>query len=349
MPDPVLTPEEIAARMSASEGSFAGDGGEGGSAGGAGGDGGSGGGAPTFTPSPIWDYYKAKLPEDKRNEFKLPENLSAETEQQLLDEHLTGIYSKKPTLDNLHPLAREIQEYAGSVDNFDAVEFMKSKVGEMTHAGKTDDDLVYEAYAAKLLKTEANPYGKTEEEIKEMLKSVNPLEKSTIAIEMRKKIDMEAKNRYNNPEASAQNRAKMQELYIQNTTKFIDEKFKPEQQRGDKAVEARSIAGIDIGEANFQAFKEDFKAMVMPDKDGVIPLAVKLQNDDAIFEFAMYQAFKDEIRKAMVKSKNEGKMFMLDQLPKEPGGNTGGGRAPAAGTYTDTEMSDRMSKPEGTY
>lgn len=342
MPDPVdvakMTPEEVAARMSAAEGDFN-----------SGNDGGGGNSThPTFTPSPVWDYYKTKLPEEERTAFKLPETISAENEQQLLDEYLTKVYSKEPTINTLHPLAREVQEYASKVENFDPIEFMKSKVGGMSHQGKTDDDIVYEVYAQKLLKSDQNPYGKTEEEIKELLKSVNPLEKTAIAIERRKQIDAETQSRYNNPEAAKKAREEQIKFYVDSTTKYIDEKFKPEQQRGDKAIETRSIAGIDIGESNFQAFKSEFMKMALPNEKGVIELAVNLQDNDAILEFAMYRRFKDEIAKAVVKAKNEGKFIALEQLPKVPPVQKGG-NANAQQEYSLEEQIERMSKPEGSY
>jgi len=76
-----------------------------------GGEGGEGGNG-NFTPSAHWEYYKTKLPEDQRANFKLPENISSENEQQLLDDHFKTVYGTQMNPDDLlkdiPPLAKEI-------------------------------------------------------------------------------------------------------------------------------------------------------------------------------------------------------------------------------------------------
>ena len=130
-----LTEEEIQQRLSSSEGSFEGQQ-----------DGGSNE-PPAFIPSPAWDYLKNKLPEAEREAFKLPEGINKENENELLDKQFESIYTKAPTIDTLHPLAKEIQEMSMKVENFDATEYIKQKAGIFDYGKLSVDEKVKNYYA----------------------------------------------------------------------------------------------------------------------------------------------------------------------------------------------------------
>ena len=338
MPDPekpVLTPEEIESRFSKPEGEFTPPEPP------AGGD--------TFTPSPIWDYYKSKLPETERESFKVPDGITKDNEAEFLDKHLEKIYSKTPTVDTLHPLAKEIQELSSKVENFDAIEFIKAKAGTLDYGKKDDDTIVTEIYSRQVLKTEQNPNGLTAEEIADNVSKMNAMDKRIMANKYREQIESEIKTKYQpGQQKTIYNDADTMNVYKKQVEDYVNKIFVPEAQRGEKAAEIRTIAGVDIGESNFQSFKEDFQKMLLPNEKGVIEMAVKQQDDNYLFEFAMYQRFKDVIKDAIVKAKNEGKLGALNQLPKtpqaQPGGTTNKNQA-----LSIEEMIERFSKPEGTY
>jgi hypothetical protein len=335
---PVLTPEQIEQRFLKPEGDFQesnnpnpdnpGD---------------------TFTPSPLWDYYKSKLPETERESFKLPEDVTKDNETELLDKHFEKIYSKAPVVDTLHPLAKEIQELSSKVDNFDALEFIKSKAGALDYGKRDDDSIVTEIYSKQVLKSEQNPNGLTAEEIAENVANMNVMDKRIMANKYREQMDAEIKTRYQpGQQKTIYNDSNMLNAYKQQVEEYVNKIFVPENQRGEKAHEIRTIAGVDIGESNFQNFKDEFQKMLLPNDEGVIEMAVKQQDDNYLFEFALYQRFKDVVKDAIVKAKNEGKLGALNQLPETPQ-NVGGGTTNKNQALSMEEMIERFSKPEGTY
>lgn len=347
--------DESTRRMASPEGTFqappagGGTGGDGGAGGGAaGGDGGTGGGAQAFVPSPHWDLYREKLPEAERTNFKVPEGLTKETEMAELDKHFSQIYGKAaaPTFDNLHPLAREVQELAKD-PNFKPDEFIKSKSQMFNIDSIPNDDLIKSFYLREYGKTDQRPNGLTEEAITNSLANMTDLQKTVEASKIREAEKERAAKMYEYKPVNINEDPAAKTAYLGEVDKYINGIFKPESERGDKAREVRSFAGVDLGETEFQSMKEDMRKLLVPNEKGNIPLMEMLSDDAMLFKFAMFSRMEGKLKDKLVQARNEGKFSAIDLLPDNPG--AGGAGYQGSTKLTEEEMQKRFASPEGTY
>lgn len=308
-----------------------------------------------FTPSPVWDYVKSRLPEAERETFKMPEDISAENEQKYIDEQLARVYKPaEEEIGNLHPLAKEIQQRAATDPNFDPQRWLKEQAGGLDLDNKTDDDWVKEDYLNKIgLKSDTNPNGITQEELDAEIEKMDMLDKKVKAKELREAKQRENQEKFsqgNFQQISQEELDKRVEAYKKQVDEFIETTFVDEAKR-EKPEEARKFAGFDVGEAEYQQFKESFKVMLTPDDKGIIPIRAKLEevfNDDAkLVEFAKYIHFHDKIGAAVTEARNKGKLMALDLLPDHPRQQASGSRDTAG--MSDEETINRLSSPEGAY
>ena len=313
------------------------------------GDGGQGGdGGQAFTPSPYWDLYKTKLPEEQRANFKLPENISAENEQQLLDDHFKTIYGTQMNPDDIlkdiPPLAKEIIE-AAKDPQFNPNEFINKKATIVSAANMSGDDLVYRRYVNKIgIKNEQNPNGLSEEEIRAEIAKMNPLDKKVIENEERAAIQQEIEKQIgkgNNDPAAMQ---KAIETHNSQISTFADTYFSDKRANPEKA---RTIAGVELSEAEFQAarteFINDFSV-----KDGKAKIAeLLLNNDEAMAKAYLFLKYEDKISQALTRKFNDGKNFVFDKLgfnPTDKGGNYHQNEG-----MSQEEMIIRLNLPEGSF
>lgn len=346
--------EQQILRMSSPEGSFQNleDGAGGGTGGGTGddGSGGSGGdgGAGTFTPSPYWELYKQKLPEAERTNFKIPEGLTKETEMAELDKHFTNIYGNTapPKFDNLHPLAREVQELSKD-PNFKPEEFIKSKSQLFNIDSIPNDDLIRSYYLREHGKTDQRPNGLTEEAINSSLANMSDLQKTVEANKIRDLERERASKMYEYKPVNINEDPAAKTAYLGEVDKYINSIFKSETERGEKASEIRSFAGVDLGESEFQSMKEDMRKLLVPNEKGNIPLMEMLSDDRMLFKFAMFNRMEGKLKEKLVQARNDGKLSAIDLLPDNPG--AGGAGYQESTKLTDEEKLRRFASPEGTY
>ena len=313
-----------------------------------GGDGAGGaGGGDTFTPSTHWDYYKSKLPEDQRENFKLPENLSKENELELLDSHFKQLYTPNTDglieVDKLHPFAKEVLELA-KTNEFNPDEFIKSKSGALSLLNASDDDLIKMEFVEKVgIKSEKNPNGLTEDEIKTGIESMNILDKRAKANEIRerKRVEFQRSN-VNDPEVV---KANIQKHNTEVAT-FANDFF----EKNKSVAEARSILGIDIGESNFAKLKEAYVNDFSVNKENKITGMEKLdQNLMKVYMFLTYEKEITEAIKASISSaKNEGREGIFSKLFLTPQ-SSGGGSFDGNPKMTEEEIANRFGSPEGTF
>lgn len=340
MTDIVLTPEQIQERLLAQEGSFADD--ENVII-----DGNNGGGDGTFTPSPLWDFYKTKLPDDQRESFKLPEDITKENETEVLDAHFKTLYSPQSDnnddpLKDVHPLAKEIIEYAKD-PNFNPNDWLSKKANVSSMVNASDDDLLVNKYMKELGKTEDNPNGMTREEIVAEVEKLNPLEKKVQAKKERE-IIQEQVNKSMSYQADPAAMQKAVEEKNANVTKFADTYFSDKRQNPEKT---RTIAGVELSEAEFQTFKNEFVQDFTIGKEGYAPIAKVLNDDNMLVKIAFFLKYEDKIAQTLTQKFNEGKNFVFDKLNLS---NDGGSHSHGAGqSMTQEEINARLKAPEGSY
>lgn len=311
------------------------------------GDDGNGGAGDEFKPSPYWEFYKQKLPEDQRESFKLPENLSKENEVELLDGHFKSIYSPNTEglieVDKLHPFAKEVVELA-KTQEFNPDDFIKTKAGSLSLLNASDDELIRAEYIEKVgVKSEKNPNGLTEEDIKSGIESMNLLDKKVRANEIREKKRAEfQRSNVTDPEVIKNNIQK----HNTEVTTFANEFF----EKNKASAEVRNVLGIDIGESNFAKLKEAYVNDFSVNKEGKITGMEKLdQNLMKVYMFLTYEKEISElIKESVSKAKNEGRGGVFDKLHLSPQQNSGGSFENNTG-MTEEELRNRFAAPEGNY
>lgn len=306
--------------------------------------GGGGGGTEAFVPSTHWDLYKSKLPETEKASFKLPENLNRDNEAEELDKYLSKVYTKQPSFDNLHPLAREIQE-AAQTGQFDPETFIQSKFNSFNITNVSDDDLLFASYKQRVGKSDNNPTGFEDDQIRNELSRIDALEKRERANMIRQTESQRMREAYSVDNTKTIEQRKS--AYLQEVDQNINQIFKTEAERGQEASKIRTIGGIDIGESNFQAMKDDYRKLIMFDEKGEIPLAVKLQDPNTYFKFAMFEKYEKYFADAITKARNEGKFSAIDMLPSNPIHGSGG-IGNSGEPFSIEESIRRMGSPDGT-
>jgi hypothetical protein len=314
---------------------------------------GGNGGSNDYTPSPYWDYIKNKLPDEQKETFKLPEDISAENEQKYLDEHLKSIYgSQEDPLKDVHPLAREIIEKSKE-ENFNAEEFVKSKVSTVSLQNATDDDLVKIKYVREIgLKSDENPNGLSEEDMLKGIQEMNPLEKRKIANEERANVQKSVQQSFDyKPDPVAMQ--KRVEDYNKGVDQFAEQFFAkesetlPEDQR--KAIlSRRTIAGVDLGDAEFTTAKEEFRKSFKVGSDGTTEIQkLLLNNDENLAKAYLFLKYEDKIQQALTRKYNEGVNFTFEKLSAN--GRQLSGSFGQGGAMSQEEIDARLNSPDGYF
>jgi len=207
------------------------------------------------------------------------------------------------------------------------------------------DDLVYRRYVNKIgIKSEQNPTGLSEEEIRTEIAKMNPLDKKVIENEERAVIQQEIEKQIgkgNNDPAAMQ---KAIETHNNQISTFADTYFSDKRNNPEKT---RTIGGVELSEAEFQAtrteFINDFSV-----KDGKARIAeLLLNNDEAMAKAYLFLKYEDKISQALTRKFNDGKNFVFDQLGFNPADK--GGNYQQNDGMSQEEMINRLNAPEGTY
>jgi hypothetical protein len=127
--------------------------------------------------------------------------------------------------------------------------------------------------------------------------------------------------------------------------KIAETRFDAKRENADAS---RKVAGIDVGEAAYQGFKEAFVKMTTANDKGEIEMNKMLSDDNELFEFLKYRHFKPQIDAAIVKATSAGKWNALS-LMSDTHTRVAGGDPHAAQERSQTEIDDRLKAPEGTY
>ena len=194
------------------------------------------------------------------------------------------------------------------------------------------------------IKNEQNPNGLSEEEIRAEIAKMNPLDKKVIENEERAAIQQEIEKqigRGNNDPAAMQ---KAIETHNSQISTFADTYFSDKRANPEKA---RTIAGVELSEAEFQAarteFINDFSV-----KDGKAKIAeLLLNNDEAMAKAYLFLKYEDKISQALTRKFNDGKNFVFDKLgfnPTDKGGNYHQNEG-----MSQEEMIIRLNLPEGSF
>jgi hypothetical protein len=265
----------------------------------------------TYVASPIWDVLKAD------EGFTMPENITAENEQELIKPFLAKKYGFEQP--ELHPLAKQIQEMASTNPNLtinDLVNTVSSQfvdASKMTADEKISFDLLarYGEYDA-----EKNPDGYTKEDIDEYISKLSKVEKNELA----KSVEI-AINDYNKKltdDYKEQNQKQFEAQYesIVTQTKEAVSKLKLELSK------VESVFGVPVSQEQHLKYLEEFERVVIPDKaTGERGLDKILSNDMLLYKAYLIMAKfgEEKVIEIMTKGRESAKEELLKKLEITPG------------------------------
>lgn len=291
----------------------------------------------TFTASPIWNVLKAD------EGFTMPEGITAENEQELIK----PLLAKKFGFDvqpELHPLAKQIQDMASTNPNLTINDLVNEVSEQFVDASKmtTDQKISFDLFARYgVYDAEKNPDGLTDEDVAEHIAKLTKIEKQEAA-----KIIEQNINEYNKKltdEYQEKNKALFEKEYegIVTKTKEHISKLKIELSKVD------SIFGVPVNQEQHAKYLEEFERIVTPDKTTrERVLDDILSNDMLLYKVfvAMVKNGEDKVIEMMTKSRENAKEELFKKLEITPSFSSGNSRDFVSGKEVDYAAAAELLK-----
>lgn len=294
----------------------------------------------TFTASPVWDVLKAD------EGFTMPEGITAENEQELIK----PLLAKKFGFDvqpELHPLAKQIQDMASTNPNLTINDLVNEVSEQFVDASKmsADEKISFDLFARYgVYDAEKNPDGLTEQDVTEYIAKLTKIEKQEAA-----KIIEQNINEYNKKltdEYQEKNKELFEKEYetIVTKTKEHISKLKIELSKVD------SIFGVPVNQEQHAKYLEEFERIVTPDKttrERVLDNI--LSNDMLLYKVfvAMVKNGEDKVIEMMTKGRENAKEELFKKLEITPSFSSGNSREYVSGKEVDyVEAAKLLSQPQ---
>lgn len=296
--------------------------------------------AETFIESPIWNVLKAD------EGFTMPEGITAENEQELIK----PLLAKKFGFDvqpELHPLAKQIQDMASTNPNLTINDLVNEVSEQFVDASKmsADEKISFDLFARYgVYDGEKNPDGLTDEDVAEHIAKLTKIEKQQLAKDIEQNI-----NEYNKKltdEYQEKNKALFEKEYedIVTKTKEHISKLKIELSKVD------SIFGVPVNQEQHAKYLEEFEGIVTPDKatrERVLDSI--LSNDMILYKVfvALVKNGEDKVIEMMTKGRESAKEELFKKLEITPSFSSGNSREYVSGKEVDyAEAAKQLSIPQ---
>jgi hypothetical protein len=265
-----------------------------------------------FTPNPLWDYLKSD------EGFKMPENISKDNESQLLEESIKAKYGAQQQEKVLHPLAQQIQEMADKNPDISINDLLNTTQSEFVDISKyNDEQKIAFHYFSRYGEFDAdkNPDGVTEEDINKITEKMSKIEKK----EFVKQIEENVK-KYNDDLVENYDK-KRKEDFASKFDKVVETNNKHVDNLKTKLADTDSIFGIKVSPDERDAFVEEFRAFITPDKETMQSPLEKMLSDDVILfkTFVLAAKFgEDKVIEAITKGRESAKEELFRKLKLTP-------------------------------
>jgi hypothetical protein len=271
----------------------------------------------SYVASPIWDVLKTD------EGFVMPEGITAENEQELMKPFLAKKYGFEEPV--LHPLAKQIQDLSKSNPNLTINDLVNEVSNEFVDASKMtiDQKISFDLYARYgEYDKEKNPDGLTPEDISEYISKMTKIEKQELAKAIEHNIN--EYNKKKTEEYEETNKVKFEEEY----NKVVDSTKKAISDLKIELSKVDSVFGISVSQDDHAKFLEEFERVVIPDKlTGQRGLDSILSNDLLLYKAYLIMAKfgEEKVIEVMTKGRESAKEELLKKLeitPNFAGGNT---------------------------
>jgi hypothetical protein len=251
--------------------------------------------ANTWTPDPVWDSIRELAPEI------VPDDINESNEAELLKTILTKKEKQEYDFNNVKdPFLKEYLENSQN-DDFNFHEFITKKANSMDIKRLPKKDAVIEGYKMIYGKSDDNPNGLTEEQIKKAVEDFDDIRLHKEYQEITDKV------------TTHQN--EMTELqkvkYIQDTNKYIDNFLET---RG----KIPNIAGVEVSKADLEKHNKYFSELTKFDEKGQRPLLELFSDDNLLYEL-VYLAGENNLKSLINKAKSSVKKTLEEKLSLRKG------------------------------
>jgi hypothetical protein len=183
----------------------------------------------------------------------------------------------------------------------------------------SDEEKLTEYYAKKYgLKSDDNPNGITEDDIKEHIDNLKGIEKKKEVIEAERFLKELQENR------AKELLQKQEEEYNKQMKQLEEQRRKETDELFNNLEDDVDVFGIKVSKADMQDFRKDFEVLVTPDeKTGDAPILEMLRSNDILLKVAYLLKNQDIAKKALTQVKTQTKKEIeekLDMTPREQSG-----------------------------
>jgi len=254
-----------------------------------------------FTPNPLWSHL------EQAYQIQRPENLSPENEAQMIEQiYLERAQANIPKPE-LHPVVAGLNEQFQNPE-FKYEEWLNAQVNKAQMMSKTGKD-----FYSEFLKMEYE--GQVDDDTVNRI--IDGMSDSELAL---KELEAKKQLRIREQEESAK---KGSELQQQRARAYQEQTQKIEQEVQDlfaRTKNVKEIYGVEVGEAEIDAFNKTFRELVLPDPEtGEQAITQLLQSNDDLWKFAFMAIQGDtKLKEALSEAKEGTKNAVFSRLKRNP-------------------------------
>ena len=262
-----------------------------------------------FTPSNIWDYFKTD------ENFKMPENVTKDNEKELLEQQFKSKYEVKPVL---HPLAQQIQDIAEKNPNVSINDILNNVQEEFIDLSKmtTEEKITFHLRSSFGDYDEKdNPEGLTKEDIESHISKLTKIERAALVKQIEANVEQYNKSITESFEA------KQKEAVEANYTKTLENNEKYISELKTKAPSLTKIFGVPVSQEQHEAYIEEFKNYITPDKEtGKSPMGLYLSDDVNLYKtfIALLKIGEEQVIENITKGREATKEEIFKKLGLSP-------------------------------
>lgn len=294
----------------------------------------------THVESPIWDILKSD------EGFVMPDEITSENEQELLKTFI----AKKFGFDKqqeLHPLAKQIQEMSASNPNLTINDLVNTVSEQYVDAKKmtADQKISFDLYARYgVYDAEKNPDGLTDDDVAEHIAKLTKVEKQEAA----KIIEQNIENY--NKKLTDEYKEKQQQQFLAQYDDIVKQTKEAVSKLKIELSKVESIYGVPVSQEDHTKWLEEFERIVTPDKTtGERGLDNILSNDVLLYKTYVIMAKfgEDKVIEMMTKGRESAKEEVFKRLGITPNFSGGNAREYTGGKDVDyAEAAKLLSIPQ---
>lgn len=263
-----------------------------------------------YTPSPLWDSFK------DLEGFKMPENITAETENDLLRPFVAQKFGlEKPVL---HPLAQQIQDLTATNPNLTINDLVTNVSEQYVDVSKfsIDEKIAFDLKTRYgVYDSEKNPSGLTDDDILQEIGRMTKIQKQDAALV----IDENIKNYNDN--LVKEYKEKQSATYEAQYNQMLSETKSELNTLKESLSKVDSIYGIPVNQETHDQFLAEFERVVIPNKETGERLIDDILSDNMTLYkmFVMVSKFGEEkVIETITKGREGGKEALLKSLGITP-------------------------------